>query len=324
MKQIPSTGASFGETLRRHDMGPLRRAPLSELQVNVGKLCNQACNHCHVDAGPKRTEIMTGDTMDRIVAWQQKASVEHVDITGGAPELVPGFRGFVDAIVSTGARVTSRCNLTVLLEPGQEGLAEWYAERRVRLVCSLPCYSRDNVDAQRGKGVFGKSIEALQQLNALGYGSDPELVLDLVYNPGGASLPPNQESLRNDYKERLWNDFGIRFNDLFTLANLPINRFAHFLERQGKLEEYQDLLIENFNPATVQGLMCRHLVSVDWEGRVYDCDFNQMLDMPLGGNGARYLWDIDTEELAGQAIRVDRHCFGCTAGAGSSCGGSLT
>lgn len=323
MKHIPSAGPSFSEKLRRHGLGPLRRASLSELQVNVGKLCNQACNHCHVDAGPKRTEIMTAETMVRIVTWLENAGIEHIDITGGAPELNPGFRRFVDDILETGARVTSRCNLTVLLEAGQADLAQWYADRRVRLVCSLPCYSRANVDAQRGKGVFSKSIDALKRLNALGYGSNPELELDLVYNPGGANLPPSQESLQNEYQQRLWEDFGIRFNSLFTLANLPINRFAHFLESQGKSEEYQHLLTDNFNPATVKGLMCRHLISVDWEGRVYDCDFNQMLELPMGSSGTRYLWDIDPDGLEDQPIRVDRHCFGCTAGAGSSCGGSL-
>ncbi|MDZ7839912.1 MAG: arsenosugar biosynthesis radical SAM (seleno)protein ArsS [Gammaproteobacteria bacterium] len=324
MKQIPSTGPSFGEELRQNGLGSLKRAHLTELQVNVGKLCNQACSHCHVDAGPKRTEIMTPEIMARIVAWLEDAGIAHVDITGGAPELNPGFHRFVDDILQAGARVTSRCNLTVLFEPGQEDLAQWYADRQVRLVCSLPCYSRRNVDAQRGKGVFGKSIEALKALNEVGYSSDPELVLDLVYNPGGASLPPCQESLQEEYRERLWEDFGIRFNNLFTLANLPINRFAHFLERQGKAEEYQHLLIDNFNPDTVNGLMCRHIISVDWEGRVYDCDFNQMLELPMGMNGVQYLWDIDSRELADQPIRVDRHCFGCTAGAGSSCGGALT
>jgi radical SAM/Cys-rich protein len=325
MKQdIPSIGPGFSETLRRHGLGPLKREALSELQVNVGKLCNQACNHCHVDAGPKRTEIMTRQTMDRVLQWLKSAGIEHVDITGGAPELNPDFRYFVDEILDAGTRVTARCNLTVLLEPGQDDLAGWYAERGVRLVCSLPCYSRENVDTQRGKGVFGKSIEALQQLNEAGYGVDPSLVLDLVYNPGGPTLPPAQETLEKDYKSRLWEDFGIRFNNLFTLANLPINRFAHYLESQGQTETYQDLLTENFNPATVKGLMCRFLVSVDWEGRVYDCDFNQMLDLPMGVNGARYLWDIEPTGVEGETIRVNRHCFGCTAGAGSSCGGALT
>jgi radical SAM/Cys-rich protein len=323
MKQIPTVGPSFGEILKRHGIGPLKRTSLAELQVNLGKLCNQACNHCHVDAGPKRTEIMAWETMERILEWIDAAHIEHVDITGGAPELNPDFRRFVSEVLDGGARVTARCNLTVLLEPGQEDLAGWYAERRIRLVCSMPCYTRDNVDAQRGKGVFAKSIDALKRLNGAGYGCDSGLSLDLVYNPGGPSLPPSQEALEKDYKQRLWNDFGIRFNQLFTLANLPINRFAHLLESQGKSEEYQRLLTENFNPATVKGLMCRSLISVDWQGRVYDCDFNQMLELPMGLNGTRHLWDIDPESVEDEHIRVDRHCFGCTAGAGSSCGGAL-
>lgn len=267
---------------------------------------------------------MNWDTMSSVLGWLTETSIEHVDITGGAPELNPHFRRFVSNLRSHGSRVTSRCNLTVLLESGQEDLAQWYAASQVRLVCSLPCYSRENVDTQRGKGVFGKSIEALRRLNEAGYGTDPGLPLDLIYNPGGPHLPPSQDELEKDYKERLWNDFGIRFNQLFTLANLPINRFAHFLEAQGKSEEYQHLLTCNFNPATVKGLMCRFLISVDWEGRVYDCDFNQMLDMPMGINGTRYLWDVDLTAVENQDIRVNRHCFGCTAGAGSSCGGALT
>lgn len=321
--QVPTTGPSFASTLKQHGMAPLKRAPLTDLQVNLGKLCNQACNHCHVDAGPKRTEIMTWETMARILEWLPHSGIEHVDVTGGAPELNPHFRRFVTRIREQDRAATSRCNLTVLLETGQEDLAQWYADNGIRLICSLPCYSRDNVDAQRGKGVFGKSIEALTRLNACGYGTDPALPLDLVYNPGGASLPPSQEALQDDYKERLWADFGVRFNRLFTLANLPINRFAHVLERQGKSEEYQRLLTDNFNPATVNGLMCRFLISVDWQGRVYDCDFNQMLDIPMGGNGTRHLWDVDPDAVKDQPIRVDRHCFGCTAGAGSSCGGAL-
>lgn len=266
---------------------------------------------------------MTWSTMERILDWLQRTGIEHVDITGGAPELNPNFRRFVSRIRGYDRTVTSRCNLTVLLEPGQRDLAQWYADKGVRLICSLPCYSRDNVDAQRGKGVFGKSIEALGRLNECGYGSDPDLPLDLIYNPGGPSLPPSQAELEKDYKERLWSDFGIRFNRLLTLANLPINRFADFLERQGKSQEYQELLTDNFNPATVSGLMCRFLISVDWEGRVYDCDFNQMLELPMGRNGIRYLWDVNPESVEDQPIRVDRHCFGCTAGAGSSCGGAL-
>jgi radical SAM/Cys-rich protein len=313
---------SFRDALARHGTG-LARAPLRELQINVGRLCNQACSHCHVDAGPKRTEIMTWNTMARILAWTRAARVRQVDITGGAPELNPGFRRLVDGLRDLGAAVTARCNLTVLLEPGQEDLGAWYAARRIRLVASLPCYTRENVDAQRGDGVFARSIEALTRLNRLGYGRDPELVLDLVYNPNGAFLPGNQARLEAAYKARLGQEFGIAFNRLLTLANLPINRFARFLHRTGRYDDYLRLLADNFNPATVPQLMCRHLVSVDWTGRVYDCDFNQMLDLPLGGR-ARYLWELDPATLEGARIATGSHCFGCTAGAGSSCGGALT
>lgn len=314
---------SFTGHLAAHGVGPLRRAPLSELQVNVGRLCNQACNHCHVDAGPKRKEIMTWETMERILDWAERAGITKVDITGGAPEINPNFRRFVDNFIATGAKVTSRCNLTVLFEPGQKDLAPWYAKRCVRLVCSLPCYSRKNVDAQRGRGVFDKSIAALKLLNAYGYGTDDTLPLDLVYNPGGAALPPPQPKLERDYKQRLFENFGIRFNRLLTLTNLPINRFAHYLDKTGQRDSYQELLVNSFNPETVPGLMCRHLLSVDWLARVYDCDFNQMLDLPLGAKPYRYLWDIDADSLDDNPIAVGAHCFGCTAGSGSSCGGAL-
>ena len=314
---------SFQRVLHAHGVGPLRRAALRELQVNVGRLCNQACGHCHVDAGPKRTEIMTWKTMQRIVAWAARAAVTKVDITGGAPELNPNFRHLVEAFTALGMDITSRCNLTVLLEPGQEDLPSWYAARGVRLICSLPCYSRRNVDAQRGDGVFDKSIQALQLLNRHGYGSSDDLLLDLVYNPGGATLPPPQAQLEQDYRQRLDEDFGIRFNTLLTLTNLPISRFAHYLDRTGQREAYQQLLVENFNANTVLELMCRHLLSVDWQGRVYDCDFNQMLGLPLGAGRPRYLWEIDAEGLRTNAIGVGSHCFACTAGNGSSCGGAL-
>lgn len=314
---------SFARHLSAQGVGPLHRARLSELQVNVGRLCNQACTHCHVDAGPKRTEIMAWETMERILRWAKSADITEVDITGGAPEINPSFRRFVDGFIAIGAKVTLRCNLTVLFEPGQEDLATWYAERCLRLICSLPCYSEKNVDAQRGKGIFNKSIEALSQLNAQGYGIDEGLTLDLVYNPGGASLPPPQPKLEKDYKQRLFEDFGIRFNRLLTLTNLPINRFAHYLERTGQRQSYQQLLVDNFNPDTVPGLMCRHVLSVDWRARVYDCDFNQMLDLPLGARSHRYLWDINVDDLENSKIGVGTHCFGCTAGSGSSCGGAL-
>jgi radical SAM/Cys-rich protein len=320
----PSHSLRFAACVAAHSGGALRRAPLQELQVNVGRLCNQACSHCHVDAGPKRTEIMAWDTMQRILAWARGNAIQRVDITGGAPEINPNFRRFVDALHAAGIEVTSRCNLTVLLEPGQEDLETWYAARGVRLVASLPCYTQQNVDAQRGGGVFDKSIRALRRLNRAGYGHVPALVLDLVYNPGGAFLPGAQAQLEADYKERLRADFGIEFNHLYTLTNLPINRFAHYLERTGQYDAYLQLLQDNFNAATVPALMCRHLVSVDWQGNVYDCDFNQMLDMPLPNRSLRYLWDIDPAKLADQPIATGAHCFGCTAGAGSSCGGALT
>jgi radical SAM/Cys-rich protein len=323
VKLQPAAGPSFAHALSVHGLGPLCRDRLRELQINIGRLCNQACNHCHVDAGPKRTEIMTWETMEKILDWTRDAGITAVDITGGAPEINPYFRRLVDSFLALGAQVTSRCNLTVLLEPRQNDLASWYAQRKIRLVCSLPCYTQINVDAQRGDGVFEKSIEALKRLNSAGYGREEALVLDLVYNPGGAFLPGAQEKLEADYRQRLQEDHDIVFSRLRTLTNLPINRFAHFLERTGQHEKYMQLLEENFNPATVPGLMCRHLVSVDWRGRVYDCDFNQMLDLPLGDRPPRYLWDIETQDLNAAPIAADSHCFGCTAGAGSSCGGAL-
>jgi len=323
IKIRPAVDRPFDERLRAHGLGPLRRSRLRELQVNVGRRCNQACNHCHVDAGPKRPEVMTWDTMERILVWSRASGITAVDITGGAPEVHPHFRPFIDGFLALGAQVTARCNLTVLLEPGQEDLASWYAQRGICLVCSLPCYTQKNVDAQRGEGAFEKSIEALRRLNAVGYGRDASLVLDLVYNPGGAFLPGAQEKLEADYRQRLREDYGIVFSRLRTLTNLPINRFAHFLERTGQYDVYMQLLEDHFNPATVPGLMCRSLLSVDWRGRVYDCDFNQMLDLPLAGGAPRQLWDLRVEELTDQPIAVDSHCFGCTAGAGSSCGGAL-
>ena len=314
----------FNQTLRRHGLFPLRRSALGELQINLGYLCNQACEHCHVEAGPKRTEMMTAATMDKILAWAAQNEIAGVDLTGGAPELIPGFRRFVDGFLALGIAVTSRCNLTVLFEPGQEDLARWYGERKVRLVCSLPCYTAENVEAQRGKGVFGKSIAALKALNRLGYGRQRELIIDLVYNPVGAALPPPQAGLERDYKARLKDDFGIDFNKLLTIANLPINRFEHFLKRTGQLEGYQQLLADNFNPATVEPLMCRHLLSVDWRGYLYDCDFNQMLRLPMAGIEAKQLWQVTRAQLENAPIALGKHCFGCTAGAGSSCGGALT
>lgn len=319
---MPDCGPHFHEVLNSHKLNLHHEHP-NELQINLGKLCNLACHHCHVDAGPKRTEIMTWETMQKILSWAKKANIERADLTGGAPELNPHFREFCDELIKLGIQITSRCNITVLYESGQEDLAEWYAERKIRLVCSLPCYTEDNVDAQRGKGVFDKSIAGLQKLNALGYGKNSELSLDLVYNPGGAFLPPPQMSLEEDYRKMLGDNFGITFSSLLAITNIPINRFAHALKRDGELEDYQHLLVSNFNAGTVEQLMCRFLINLDWEGRVYDCDFNQMLEIPMSGGAQTYLWDLEINGVAGQSIATNRHCFGCTAGAGSSCGGVL-
>ena len=321
---IPTSGPPFHQVLNQHQLTLQHQRP-NELQINLGKLCNLACHHCHVDAGPKRTEIMTWDVMEKILDWAQRAGIEKVDLTGGAPELNPHFKRFCEALFDLGITITSRCNITVLFEPGQEYLAQWYADNRVRLVCSLPCYTEDNVDAQRGKGVFDKSISGLQLLNSLGYAqTDSDLSLDLVYNPVGAFLPPEQSTLENDYRTMLMKHFGIVFSKLLAITNIPINRFAHALKRDGQLDDYQQLLVSHFNADTVDSLMCQHLISLDWEGRIFDCDFNQMLEIPFAGGESRYLWDLDIQQIQGQAIATNRHCFGCTAGAGSSCGGVLT
>lgn len=318
---------AFEEVLARHRMRPLMRAGIDTLQVNVGKVCNQACHHCHVDAGPARTERMERATAKRVLEMlARNGAVRTLDITGGAPELNANFRMLVEGGRRAGREVMVRCNLTVMYEPGMEWLGEFYRNNRVRLVCSLPCYTAANVERQRGRGVFEKSIAALHQLNALGYGMG-ELKLDLVYNPLGPSLPPPQAALEADYRAELGRNFGIRFDRLSTITNMPIARFARQLNQWGRYAEYMGLLVNHFNPATIDGLMCRTLLSVGWDGRLYDCDFNQMLEIPLGTGGGRRgltIWDIDDlGYLRGAPIATSMHCFGCTAGAGSSCGGAL-
>ncbi len=319
----------FTERLRQEGGLLLKRAELETVQINLGKLCNQACLHCHVDAGPKRTEIMAPRTAELALELIRAAKARTVDLTGGAPELNPSFRFLVEQNRQDGRQVLDRCNLTVLFEPGQEDLAEFLAEHQVKIFASLPCYSEENVSAQRGHGVYEKSMRALRQLNALGYGqAGSGLVLNLIYNPVGAHLPPPQKNLEADYKRELGQRFGLRFNSLLTITNMPIARFAHSLEREGKLAAYMELLAQAFNPATLESLMCRHLVSVSWDGYVYDCDFNQMLDLRLG-NGAplrlgEHSADSLVRQLIGRDIRLDAHCYGCTAGAGSSCGGALS
>lgn len=323
---VPDCGPHFHELLDHHQRTLHHDRP-SELQINLGKLCNLACHHCHVDAGPKRTEVMTWPVMQKILDWADTNDIKRVDLTGGAPELNPNFRQFCDQLIALGIEITSRCNITVLFEDGQEDLAQWYAQRKIRLVCSLPCYTEDNVDAQRGKGVFDKSIAGLQLLNSLGYATviddQPAMPLDLVYNPVGAFLPPEQAGLELDYRRMLMENFGIEFSSLLAITNIPINRFAHALNRDSKMQDYQHLLVSNFNPDTLDALMCRHLINLDWLGRVYDCDFNQMLDIPLSGAKPRYLWDLTIDQVTEKPIATNRHCFGCTAGSGSSCGGSL-
>lgn len=322
--QSDATANDFDATLAQHRLGPLTRVETTTLQVNAGKLCNQACHHCHVEAGPKRTEIMQAHVADRCLGLLANSpAITTVDITGGAPELNSNFRRLVVNARSLHRRVIDRCNLTVLLEPGQEDLAHFLAANQVEITASLPCYTAENVEKQRGKGAFDKSIRALQLLNELGYGKPgSDLVLNLVYNPLGASLPPAESKLEADYKRELQNGFGIEFNRLFTITNMPIKRFAEYLSRTGKQREYMSLLVNHFNPVTVENLMCRSLVSVGWDGKLYDCDFNQMLEMEMPRLST--IWDTDSfSGLAGRRIAPGSHCFGCTAGAGSSCGGSL-
>jgi radical SAM/Cys-rich protein len=315
----------FDLHLEAQGLALLRRGRVTTLQLNITRRCNLACHHCHVESGPKRTESMDRRSAERVL-WllDRNPQVELLDITGGAPELNPHFRFVVAAARRLGRRVIDRCNLTVFFEPDHEDTPEFLAEQGVEVVASLPCYSRENVERQRGRGVFGQSIAALERLNRLGYGQPAsELRLDLVYNPQGPSLPPAQPQLEADYKRELGELFGIRFHHLLTLANMPIKRFARDLARQGREREYLSLLVNHFNPATLPGLMCRSLVSVGYDGRLYDCDFNQMLEIALRAR-AHSIFEIeDLDTFTGQRIATGSHCFGCTAGAGSSCGGAL-
>jgi radical SAM/Cys-rich protein len=304
----------------------IRRGRLDTLQVNVGYRCNQSCVHCHVNAGPNRTEEMDGETVDVVLAYLDRRRVATLDITGGAPELNRHFRRLVTAAREMGVRVIDRCNLTILEQPGQEDLAEFLAGQQVEIVASMPCYLAENVDRQRGKGVFDGSVRGLRRLNALGYGLEATgLVLNLVYNPQGPSLPPPQAALEADYKRMLGEQLGIVFNQLYTLANMPIQRFGSMLISKGQFDEYLRLLQHSHLDANLCGVMCRNLMSIDYRGYVYDCDFNQMLDLPLARDGREraHLAELIDAELADNPIRVAGHCFGCTAGQGSSCGGAL-
>nr|VFJ70204.1 MAG: radical SAM/Cys-rich domain-containing protein [Candidatus Kentron sp. FM]VFJ75273.1 MAG: radical SAM/Cys-rich domain-containing protein [Candidatus Kentron sp. FM]VFK18008.1 MAG: radical SAM/Cys-rich domain-containing protein [Candidatus Kentron sp. FM] len=323
-----STPISFPQNEK---FSSLTRTVLETLQANLGYRCNQSCRHCHVNAGPHRTEEMPAETVEAVLACLRSTRIATLDLTGGAPELNPHFRHLVAEARRLEVRVIDRCNLTILEEPAQAGLAEFLAEHRVEIIASLPCYLEENVDGQRGKGVFGPSIRALTRLNGLGYGrADTGLVLNLVYNPTGPFLPPPQQQLEGDYKRELAARYGVVFNNLYVLTNLPMARFASMLRASGKWDSYLRLLRNAFRPENLAQVMCRSLVSVDWRGRVYDCDFNQMLDLPLALAGRE---EIHIRELAGLAergggltgnrIAVGEHCFGCTAGQGSSCGGAL-
>jgi radical SAM/Cys-rich protein len=314
----------FARQLEHLGYADLNAANLTSLQVNLGWRCNQTCKHCHLLAGPHRPEQMERETIDAVIRVMERWSIPSLDLTGGAPELNPHYEYLVERLAPSGTRIITRSNLTILLEPGKEHLAEFYRDHRVELVCSLPYYQEDLVDRLRGPGVFQKSLEALRRLNRLGYGQpDSDLKLNLMYNPAGAYLPPEPGALEELFRRELLHRHGIHFHRLLTLLNMPIGRFKEFLERSQNYERYMGKLVSGFNPATVAGLMCRSLISVAWDGRLYDCDFNQALDLPLLAGLPQTIRDFDLLALATRPIRLGDHCYGCTAGLGSSCGGRL-
>ncbi|MCA9036042.1 MAG: arsenosugar biosynthesis radical SAM protein ArsS [Planctomycetaceae bacterium] len=314
----------FQSTLEIHSVPALRRSTLRTLQVNVGKLCNQTCRHCHVDAGPDRRELMSKEVFEHCLRVIDEGSIETVDLTGGAPEMNPHFEWFVSEVRSRNCRVTDRCNLTILTAPGYTHLPEFLAQHEVEVVASLPCYLEENCDTQRGEGVFQKSVQALQILNRMGYAADPgNLTLSLVYNPVGAILPPDQRKLEQSYRQQLKDRYDIRFNHLYAITNMPISRFLDDLLTSGRYEHYMQLLVNSFNPDALEELMCRTTLSVDWQGYLFDCDFNQMLDLPISTASGMHIREYKANLLSDQPISVGRHCYGCTAGAGSSCQGAL-
>jgi radical SAM/Cys-rich protein len=319
----PHTDQSFDERLTLLGI-ELRASTVDTLQVNVGKLCNQTCKHCHVDASPKRTEIMTQKTAEAVIDVVRRFRIPTLDITGGAPELNPSFRWLVTEARGMETQVMVRHNLTVMFEPGQEDLPEFFRDNALEVVSSLPYFLEEQTDSQRGHGVFSKSIEALRRINDVGYGNDGSgLLLNLVYNPVGAFLPPSQASIEADFKRELSKRYGIVFNRLFTITNMPINRFLDYLRRSGNEEHYMRKLVQAFNPNTIDGLMCRSLVSMDWRGRLYDCDFNQMLELTVDHDLPQTIADFEPTKFAGRRIITGTHCFGCTAGSGSSCRGAV-
>lgn len=312
--------------LEHSDFPVINRKTLETLQVNLGYRCNQSCLHCHVNAGPNRKEMMTDTTLDSVICYLETGSARTLDLTGGAPELHPGFRRLVTAAHDLDMHVIDRCNLTVLHEPPQHDTAEFLAESKVEIVASLPCYIKDNVDAQRGDGTFATSIEVLRELNALGYGQEQSgLQLTLVYNPQGATLPPPQQALEQDYRRHLANEFGVRFNRLLTITNMPIERFGSTLVSKGLFEDYMSLLRDNYREQNLDDVMCRSLLSIDWQGYIYDCDFNQMLGLHArtADKAKLHISNLPGTDLDGNEIMIADHCYGCTAGQGSSCGGAL-
>ncbi|MGJ8676417.1 MAG: arsenosugar biosynthesis radical SAM (seleno)protein ArsS [Akkermansiaceae bacterium] len=303
----------------------LTRVTPHVLQLNLGKLCNLACVHCHVNAGPHRKELITHADLEKTIDWFEQSDIPVIDLTGGTPEMHPDFQAIVERIRSfkQQRQIITRLNATIINEPGYEWIPEFHALHRITIIASMPCYSPDNVNAQRGDGVFDSSISAFQKLNSLGYGKEPALQMHFVYNPVNAVLPPAQDELQADYKREMDKQFGIVFNDLYCITNMPISRYASYLKRQKKLLAYQELLVSSFNPAAIDGLMCRDTISVDWNGQVYDCDFNQQLDLKISDIGESKVWELDMESFHNAPIRTASHCFGCTAGSGSSCGGEL-
>jgi radical SAM/Cys-rich protein len=313
----------FDLPLAQAGLFPLRATGITVFQINVGKLCNQTCRHCHVDAGPDRTESMSRETAEQCINALVKTNIPTVDITGGAPELNPNFRWLVEQAHALGRHVMDRCNLSVLLLPSQADLAEFLASHHVEIIASLPSYRASQTDAQRGDGVFEKSMEALRLLNQLGYGQpDSGLVLNLVYNPVGAFLPPKQEAIEAQFKKELHTRHGVEFNRLYTITNMPISRFLEFLIKSGNYDQYMTRLANAFNPAAAAGVMCRSTLSVGWDGRLYDCDFNQMLELPVDHGAPSHIRDFDPAQLHHRQIVTRNHCYGCTAGSGSSCGGT--
>ena len=315
---------SFEARLAQCGLLPLHATGITVFQINVGKLCNQTCRHCHVDAGPDRTESMSRETAELCIAALAQTDIPTVDITGGAPELNPNFRWLVEQARALGRHVMDRCNLSILLVPSQADLAEFLAAHRVEVVASLPYYRASQTDAQRGDGIFDKSIEALQRLNQLGYGRpDSGLLLNLVHNPVGAFLPPKQEAIEAQFRKELRTRHGVEFNHLYTITNMPVSRFLEFLMESGNYEGYMERLANAFNPSAAAGVMCRYTLSVSWDGRLYDCDFNQMLELPLEGGVPAHIRDFDLARLQHRRIVTRNHCYGCTAGSGSSCGGAV-